>query len=131
MVFVVSFEHFMTFRRTVSSRNEHLNIVPLQFTHGTHSCRTYYDSGTASRFAVVSCNRDFQFRSINIPIQGVSENTDTFFSVFEGLDVRQGTCSVHETKEGFMEICLTACMLSSIRWYNRTKEKVKTLQFHF
>ena len=53
------------------------------------------------------------------------------FSVFEGLNVCQGTCAVHETKEGFMEICLTACMLSSIRWCDRTKEKAKTLQFHF
>ena len=52
------------------------------------------------------------------------------FSVFEGLNVCQGTCSVRETKEGFMEICLTECMLSSIRWYNRTKEKAKTLHFH-
>ena len=32
------------------------------------------------------------------------------FSVFEVLNVCQDTCSVHETKEGFLEICLTACI---------------------
>ena len=50
------------------------------------------------------------------------------FSVFEG---RQGTCSVHVTKEGFMEICLRACTLSSIRWYNRMKEKRRHSNFTF
>ena len=44
------------------------------------------------------------------------------FSVFEVLNVCLGTCSVHETK-GFLEICLTTCMLSFARSYNRTKEK--------
>ena len=38
---------------------------------------------------------------------------------------------MHETKEGFMEICLTACMLWFIMSCNRMKEKAKTLQFHF
>ena len=38
---------------------------------------------------------------------------------------------MHETKEGFMEICLTACMLWFIRSCNRMKEKAKTVQFHF
>ena len=52
------------------------------------------------------------------------------FSVFEVLNVCQGPYSVHETKEGSLEICLTACMLSFVRSYNRTKEKAKTLQFH-
>ena len=53
------------------------------------------------------------------------------FSVFEVLNVCQSTYSVHETKEGSLEICLTARMLSFLRSYNRTKEKAKTLQFHF
>ena len=38
---------------------------------------------------------------------------------------------MHETKEGFLEVCLTACMLWFIRSYYRTKEKAKTLQFQF
>ena len=38
---------------------------------------------------------------------------------------------MHETKEGFLEICLTACMLWFIRSCNHMKEKAKTLQFHF
>ena len=45
------------------------------------------------------------------------------FSVFEVLNVCQGTCSVHEMKEGFLEICLTPFMLSFIRSCNRKKEK--------
>ena len=53
------------------------------------------------------------------------------FSVFEVLNVCQITCSIHETKEGFLELCLTPFMLSFMRSYNRKKEKAKTLQFHF
>ena len=53
------------------------------------------------------------------------------FSVFEVLNVCRGSYSAHETKEGSLEICLTACMLSFVRSYNRTKENAKTLQFHF
>ena len=53
------------------------------------------------------------------------------FSVFEVLNVCQGTYSVHETKEGSLEICLTACMLSFIGSYNRTKEKRRHCNFTF
>ena len=73
------------------------------------------------------------YRGINgiQDLQGVSENTDTFVFGFEALNVCQGTCSLHERKEGFLEICLTPFMLAFVRSYNCMKEKAKTLQFQF
>ena len=69
----------------------------------------------------------FQFRIYRVFLKILTH----LFSFFEVLNVCQSPYSVHETKERSLEICLTACMLSFVRSYNRTKEKAKTLQFHF